>query len=229
MLNICKAAASLGLMSTELCEQKFSDKQTKLEASFKDHLAKHGLSFSTGAEKALRKKLFDVIDQQIEEHNSQEDKSFEMAHNQFSTMTDFEKTNIIQKPDQKHFAEVTKMDKNSFKNGGIDWRTKGVLPPVRNQGQCGSPVVFAGIDAIESDYAITTGKMIDLSLQQVIDCDATSFGCGGQSFDDFENYVAKFGLETSQDYPQAATGKCHYDAMKVKVHAKFQQVKKDSV
>ena len=52
----------------------------------------------------------------------------------------------------------------------IDWRDKGVVTPVRNQGQCGSASLFAIFDAIESFWAIKNGHLVMASLEECIDC-----------------------------------------------------------
>ena len=52
-----------------------------------------------------------------------------------------------------------------------DWRHhKGVIPGVKYQGKCGSCWAFGATGVIESNYAIRTGKSVDLSIQQILDC-----------------------------------------------------------
>mmetsp|Transcript_9467 Transcript_9467/g.7897 ORF Transcript_9467/g.7897 Transcript_9467/m.7897 type:complete len:93 (-) Transcript_9467:81-359(-) len=51
----------------------------------------------------------------------------------------------------------------------VDWRTEGVLNPIKNQGQCGSCWSFSANGALEAQYAIATGNLLSFSEQQLID------------------------------------------------------------
>ncbi|XP_075982157.1 cathepsin O-like [Anticarsia gemmatalis] len=62
----------------------------------------------------------------------------------------------------------------------VDWRTKGVIGPVRNQGLCGACWAFSTIGTMEAMSAIKTGKLETLSVQEVIDCAGLgNSGCAG--------------------------------------------------
>jgi hypothetical protein len=64
-----------------------------------------------------------------------------------------------------------------LQNGELDWRDKGVVGPVKNQGQCDVCYAFSATAAIESAWALETGHLVPLSEQQVLDC-GSSFGNG---------------------------------------------------
>jgi len=62
----------------------------------------------------------------------------------------------------------------------VDWRETNVVSPVKDQGHCGSCWAFASTATIESHAAINSGQMKTLSTQQLVDCVANPYNCGGQ-------------------------------------------------
>nr|ARV79892.1 cathepsin O [Antheraea pernyi] len=62
----------------------------------------------------------------------------------------------------------------------VDWRTKGVIGPVRDQGLCGACWAFSTVATMEAMSAMNTGKLEVLSVQEVIDCAGLgNSGCAG--------------------------------------------------
>lgn len=61
----------------------------------------------------------------------------------------------------------------------FDWRVNGGTTPAKNQGSCGSCWSFAAVGQLEGHVRIYDGRIMDLSEQQVIDCNSYSAGCNG--------------------------------------------------
>ncbi|CAE7600552.1 RD21A [Symbiodinium pilosum] len=61
----------------------------------------------------------------------------------------------------------------------MDWRSKGVVTAVKDQGGCGSCWAFSATETVESHYAIQSGKLLTLAPQTYVDCVENPQECGG--------------------------------------------------
>lgn len=55
----------------------------------------------------------------------------------------------------------------------FDWREKGVVSSVKNQGSAGSCWAFSTVGNVEGQWALAGHNVISLSAEQLVDCDAT--------------------------------------------------------
>lgn len=97
----------------------------------------------------------------------------------------------------------------------FDWFTKGGCTPVYNQGQCGSCWAFSATETIESYYKLAGNPMTKLSMEQVVDCDSTCYGCsGGWTYAAYEYVMSQGGIDSYASYPYTAgggnSGSCQY-------------------
>jgi len=103
---------------------------------------------------------------------------------------------------------------NGIPPNDVDWRQKGGVTPVKNQGSCGSCWDFAGTGTIETWHFVKAGSLINLSEQQVLDC-SKGGSCAGGMPEQALDWGCKNGLCLTSDYPYTARqGTCKQCAAK---------------
>ncbi|CAI8591017.1 unnamed protein product [Vicia faba] len=100
--------------------------------------------------------------------------------------------------------EVVYDSTSSDPPSSLDWRSKGAVTPVKDQGTCGCCWAFACVGAIEGIVQIKKGKLIRLSEQELLDC-VPNAGCnGGTKTDGFKWVIGNKGVAREDDYPYTA-------------------------
>jgi len=129
------------------------------------------------------------------------------------TPEEFKSTYLTYRPRNATTIERVEVTANGALADEVDWRTKGAVTDVKDQGQCGSCWAFSATEAIES-YAFLAGqKLQELSPQQINSCDKTDGGCnGGNTESAFDYVVQAGGITTEDEYPYTSgtgrTGFC---------------------
>eukprot|EP01098_Paradermamoeba_levis_P000573 TRINITY_DN105_c0_g1_i5.p1 TRINITY_DN105_c0_g1~~TRINITY_DN105_c0_g1_i5.p1 ORF type:complete len:338 (-),score=147.08 TRINITY_DN105_c0_g1_i5:109-1086(-) len=182
---------------------------------FGKFMQRHGKVYLTDDEQGYRLRVFKSNYDFIRQHNS-EGHGFSVAVNQFADLTNaefqerflgvrFNRTSVA----AKHVPKVNLP-------ASVDWRTKGAVTPVKNQGQCGSCWSFSTTGSVEGAWFLKTNRLVSLSEQNLVDCSTTqgNNGCGGGLMDYAFTYIIQNGgIDTEASYPYTATdGTCHYKA-----------------
>ncbi|CAG9823016.1 unnamed protein product [Phaedon cochleariae] len=171
----------------------------------------HGKTYKSLREEKLRYNIFQDTVREITEHNvkyENGESTYYLAINKFSDMTKEEFKAMLLK-NMASRPSLEGMEEANLTVGAapesIDWRTKGAVLPVRNQGGCGGCWAFSAVASTEGQLAIKSGSQTPLSPQQLIDC-STSYGnegCNGGLMTSAFEYIQKNGLESDADYPFA--------------------------
>ena len=136
---------------------------------------------------------------------SHKNSQYTLGHNHLSDLNRAEyRTLLGYKPStkKKYLKSPSKLHIISNIPDSIDWRDKGAVTPVKNQGQCGSCWSFSTTGALEGAYFIKTGKLVSFSEQELVSCDKVDQGCNGGLMDNaFEWIHNNNGLCAEDTYP----------------------------
>ncbi|XP_010052196.3 zingipain-2 [Eucalyptus grandis] len=194
-------------------------RESTLLSRHEQWMAQHGRTYKDAEEKDRRFAIFQSNVEYIESFNSAPGRDYKLKINQFADLTNEEfrafrggfrlpKTRIGSKKDDTPFRYENFTDVPS----SIDWREKGAVTPVKDQGHCSSCWAFSAVAAVEGLIKITTGNLISLSEQELVDCDVQrdDHGCNYGWMDEaFEFIQQNSGLATEAEYPyNASKGAC---------------------
>ncbi|XP_038973857.1 senescence-specific cysteine protease SAG39-like [Phoenix dactylifera] len=176
-------------------------------------MVQYGRVYKDAAEKEHRFQIFKANVDYIESTNQAGHRKYKLNINQFADLTteEFRASHTGFKPKPMRatgqnfgYANVTDVPPS------VDWRSKGAVTPVKDQGQCGCCWAFSAVAATEGIAQISTGKLTSLSEQQLVDCDKKNGGCDGGIMDDaFKFIISNKGITTEANYPyMAKDGTC---------------------
>lgn len=165
----------------------------------------------------------------IKNHNST---SYKLQINEFADLT-FEQFR------ERHFGigyRLPVADRVSIDDtlevdipASVDWRTKGAVTPVKNQGMCGSCWAFSTTGSVEGAWVLQGGhSLTSLSEQQLVDCAQAegNNGCNGGLMDyGFQYVIDNKGLCAELTYPYTgADGTCKKTCSKVVTITGFKDI-----
>ncbi|KAF6212412.1 hypothetical protein GE061_012934 [Apolygus lucorum] len=176
--------------------------------------AAHHKHYGTSEIEALRMKIYFRNKEFIEAHNERYARGLSSYTMKMNHLGDLLAHEVRQNLNGLKHSRASLRSKNAeipARNSSlpkaIDWRTKGVVTPVKDQGQCGSCWAFSSTGAVEGQHALKKGELVSLSEQQLIDCSFTTGneGCEGGWMDYAFSYIKKNGgLDSEDSYPYTA-------------------------
>ncbi len=181
---------------------------------FKDWVVKHDIFISDDSQFDKMFNNWIDNDKYIEYINSL-NKTYRLGHNKYSGMNQQEFRELM--GFKSNFEELRQYLRGPSKNysteqvdavpSSVDWRTKGAVTPVKDQGQCGSCWSFSNTGALEGAYWLKYGKLMSFSEQELVDCSnlkngGPNMGCNGGQISQTMDWIGKNGgLCAEESYP----------------------------
>lgn len=233
-------------LSSNSNSDKFYSSDEQVYELFQLWKKDHGKEYENSEENAKRFETFKSNLKHINEMNAKRKSPTQhrLSLNKFADLSpeEFSKTYLQETP-SKYGDRKLQDEDDDCENlpDSVDWRKKGAVTEVKDQGNCRKILLlpsnfhffsmfmnfivlyhnlsyycleshwaFSVAGTIEGLNKIVTGNLINLSAQELVDCDPASHGCaGGYYFNAFGWVINNGGIDTEANYPYTAkNGTC---------------------
>ncbi|KAM7520986.1 hypothetical protein LguiB_019948 [Lonicera macranthoides] len=212
MLFVSSSAVDMSIISYDQTHVDKSSWRTDDEVSaiYESWLVKHGKSYNALGEKERRFQIFKDNYRFIDEHNAG-NRTYKLGLNKFADLTneEYRSRYLGAKIDKKRKLTTRKSDRYALRDGvglpeSIDWRTKGAVAPVKDQGSCGMKNArVVTIDSYE-DVPVNNEKALQSAVaNQPV---SVAIEASGRSFQFYESGIFTGKCGTALDHGVAAVG-----------------------
>jgi len=187
----------------------FASESEEAKSSFEEFKVAFAKTYVSVEEHDRRFEIFKSNSQFIKNFPAKE-RGFSVGINEYADMTNEEfRAQLNGMNITKITAPSPRFRLKSTAPAEWDWRTKGAVTPVKNQGQCGSCWSFSATGSMEGAWFLKHKKLVSLSEQNLVDCSTAqgNEGCNGGLMDQaFQYVISNKGIDTEASYPYTATG-----------------------
>ena len=230
------ALAALGLVAVNYSASEgsqlfLSERISEEEMMYMKYVTEFGKSYGTRAEFEFRLEQFKNTVSKMAVHNADNSNGSTVGLNEFADWTEAEYKRLLGFKGKKLSTTPAEVLDTSNLEDSIDWRAKGAVTDVKNQGQCGSCWAFSTTGAVEGSMFLAYGQLQSYSEQQLVDCSKDgNEGCNGGLMDTAFKYIETNPLNTEFLYPYTGVdGYCQYVASKGEGKVKsFKDVSQDT-
>ncbi|GAB4831392.1 hypothetical protein Ancab_005403 [Ancistrocladus abbreviatus] len=189
----------LGLFASQASSSRLLSSEPSMVERYQQWMAQHNRVYKDDFEMKRRFEIFKENVKRIETLNKM-NRGFTLGLNSFSDLTGGE---IV--TSHTGYKQTSPMLSTPFRYETVtdvpdtmDWRDRGAVTPVKNQGAC---ACCGGIH----------NSSISLSEQELLDCDTNNNGCNGGNLNRaFQFIVDNNGLTTEANYPYTGSqGMCN--------------------
>jgi len=200
----------------------------KLDAPWNLFKRTFGKQYSSD-EEVSRRAIWEANVEIIRQHNLEADMglhTYTLGMNKYGDMTNQEFNKMMNTLNVNLRDQTLAVDRHTYRApanvqipDAVDWRPKGYVTPIKDQGQCGSCWAFSATGSLEGQHFAKTGQLVSLSEQNLVDCSQKqgNMGCNGGLMDYAFQYIkANEGIDTEPSYPyEAKTLTCRFKAADV--------------
>jgi len=198
------------VFSMEVVVRPHDDENMHKDGGWQVWKTGHNKKYGDEGEEKVRYAIWKDNLQRIVEHNKKSTSVF-LAMNKFGDLTNTEyRARMLgfksKKPSSSEGSTFLAPE-NVELPAAVDWRPKGYVTPVKDQGQCGSCWAFSATGSLEGQHFRKTGKLVSLSEQNLVDCSRKfgNDGCDGGLMDYAFLYIKhNKGIDTEKSYPYKA-------------------------